>query len=87
MLRDKPLAAGSERQPLTAPLEDRHLHHGRLRALGAHNTSQSAKDDRREGGSGLSCHRCENIKLDAGRRQALVALHSEAAHDRGVFNT
>ena len=30
MLRDKPLAAGSGRQPLTAPLEDRHLHHGRL---------------------------------------------------------
>ena len=40
MTRDKPLAAESGRQPLTAPLEDRHLHW----AL----TSQSAKDDRRE---------------------------------------
>ena len=40
MIRDKPLAAGSGRQPLTAPLEDRLLHW----AL----TSQSAKDDRRE---------------------------------------
>ena len=33
MTRDKPLAAGSGRQPLPAPLEDCHLHHGRL---GAH---------------------------------------------------
>ena len=40
MLRDKPLAAGSGRQPLTAPLEDRHLHHGRLGA--------QIVDDRRE---------------------------------------
>ena len=40
MTRDKPLATGSGRQPLPAPLEDCHLHHGRL---GAH-----IVDDRRE---------------------------------------
>ena len=44
MLRGKPLAAGSGRQPLTAPLEDRHLHHMDGWAL----TSQSAKDERRK---------------------------------------
>ena len=40
MTRDKPLAAGSGRQSLPAPLEDCHLHHGRLGA--------QIVDDRRE---------------------------------------
>ena len=40
MTRDKPLAAGSGRQPLPAPLEDCHLYHGRLGA--------QIVDDRRE---------------------------------------